>query len=323
MSINDKHDSSSSGRGRSLTATQTVPCQSNGSVPSSLLELHTFPGSPNTSHAVVISPEYSRKHTSNDKIDGGGSISSNCDSVGTSSILAWDQDRIKQKRKIDKSKRLDGSLDELTSILSTSLASDPDKTMPSRLASDWPTTSEILAETNNFAHVLEKRLQYLRSVYIRAHSEAEALANLAQLITSGSLSIIPPMNDDQIDCNISNSSDVYEKHSYLESLLVKAIDRIDLLLKSNIHAKSVLDTSNHQIHSVDYHDPKSMSPSTAKIAKTGKYSPSKDIHSFQCNLHQDDKLPLDLELEKLMNLKHEYMMKAFHLCLDQLHLLTT
>ncbi|CAH8587827.1 unnamed protein product [Heterobilharzia americana] len=209
--------------------------------------------------------------------------------------------------------------------------------MPSRLASDWPTTSEILAETNNFAHVLEKRLQYLRSVYIRAHSEAEALANLAQLITSGSLSIIPPMNDDQIDCNIchnnkeknnssilkSNSSDVYEKHSYLESLLVKAIDRIDLLLKSNIHAKSILDTSNHQIHSVDYHDPKSMSPSTAKIAKTGKYSPSKDIHSFQCNLHQDDKLPLDLELEKLMNLKHEYMMKAFHLCLDQLHLLTT
>ncbi|CAH8587810.1 unnamed protein product [Heterobilharzia americana] len=54
-SISDKHDSSSSGRGRSLTATQTVPCQSNGSVPSSLLELHTFPGSPNTSHAVVIS----------------------------------------------------------------------------------------------------------------------------------------------------------------------------------------------------------------------------------------------------------------------------
>ncbi|VDQ17239.1 unnamed protein product [Trichobilharzia regenti] len=198
-SVSDKHDSTSSGRGYSLTGTQTVPCQSSNiaSIRSSLLELHTYPDSPNTCAVVIDSPNH---HSRKDNImneSNSTSCGSSCDSIGTSSILAWDDDRDEdherrrprhhhhhhhsKKRKGDKrhqqQRQLDGSLDELTSILSASLSMDDDDganaaddkiPATSRLSSDgrnggWPpTTSELIKETNVFAHALEKRLEYLK-----------------------------------------------------------------------------------------------------------------------------------------------------------------
>ncbi|CAH8863795.1 unnamed protein product [Trichobilharzia szidati] len=392
-SVSDKHDSTSSGRGYSLTGgTQTVPCQSNqASIRSSLLELHTYPDSPNTCAVVTDSPKHHHHHQprkpySKDNIMNGSNSSTSCDSIGTSSILAWDEDgaedherrrRHSKKRKGDRRQRqLDGSLDELTSILSASLSMDDDnddgadadnKTpATSRLPSDgtngdWPpTTSELITETNIFAHALEKRLEYLKSVYVRAHSEAEALASLAQLITSKSLTTIHRMNEVKVDCHICNGNNantnnqktttelqksqlnsIYERHLHLESLLVQAIDRIDMLLKSTSPAASApsptpsnetnLNPSslNGQLKSINYPNPKLLSLSSSTNNKllrwdnrsTALKNTDSSLYEYNsCSKETKHHLLSDnLDLTELMNLKHEYMMRAFNLCLDELH----
>lgn len=325
-SISDKHDSSSSGRGRSLTVTQTVPFQSNTSPLSSLLELHTFPDSRNTTHKYPIEHNNSyfsqkslNKHLSNEKIN------NSYDSIHTSSILAWNEENIKYNKKINKNELHDGSLDELTSILSTSLVSNKEKNSI-EISDHCPTTSDIFNEINDFACILEKRLNYLRSVYFRAHSEAEALAGLVQLVTSKSLNIIEPMNNSQVNDNNNNSIlknnplNVHVNHLHLESLLVKAIDRIDQLLEKYITPCSEV-IQNTRINCMDSEiclHPKSKNVDNFSTNKT--YFHSKNSISSKFSSLYDDSFS-DVELKKLLDLKHEYMMKAFQLCLDQLRLL--
>ncbi|KAH8874275.1 cement precursor protein 3B variant 1 [Schistosoma japonicum] len=312
-SVSDKHESSSSGRGRSLTVTQTIPCHSNTSAPSSLLELHTFPDSRSATHDIAnYSIEYSNSCISRKSLKNQISnkkISNSCDSVGTSSILAWDEDNFKDNAKMDENKVHDGSLDELTSLLSASLSSDATDKTSSKVPVNVPTT-DILSETNNFACALEKRLNYLRSVYIRAHSEAEALADLVQLITSSSQNIIEPMNTSQVnDYNksvLKNDSfnNVCGKHSHLESLLVKTIDRIDQLLEKCITplSKIIPSASNSCLDSARCLHPKSKAIPTNKRCSYSKYSELSKLNSSVC----EDNFS-DLELKKLMELKHEYV----------------
>ncbi|CAH8616286.1 unnamed protein product [Schistosoma haematobium] len=323
-STSDKHDSSSSGRGRSLTVTQTVPFQSNTSPPSSLLELHTFPDSRNTTHNYPI--EHNNSYPSQkslNKLVSNEKINNSYDSIHTSSILAWNEENIKYNKKINKNELHDGSLDELTSLLSTSLISDTEK-VSNEISGHCPTTSDILTEINDFACILEKRLNYLRSVYFRAHSEAEALAGLVQLVTSKSLNIIEPMNNSQVNDNNNNSIlknnplNVHENHLHLESLLVKAIDRIDQLLEKYITPCSevIQDKHSNCMNSAICLHPKSEKVDNFLTNQT--YFHSKNSSKFS-SLYDDSYS--DVELKKLLDLKHEYMMKAFHLCLDQLRLL--
>ncbi|CAH8640947.1 unnamed protein product [Schistosoma rodhaini] len=325
-SISDKHDSSSSGRGRSLTVTQTVPFQSNTSPPSSLLELNTFPDSHNTTQNYPI--EHNNSHFSRkslNKLVSNEKTNNSYDSIHTSSILAWNAENIEYNKKMNKNELRDGSLDELTSLLSTSLVSDTDK-VSNEVSGHCPTTSDIVAEINEFSCVLEKRLNYLRSVYFRAHSEAEALAGLVQLVTSKSLNIIEPMNNSQLNDNNNNSIlknnplNVHENHLHLESLLVKAIDRIDQLLEKYITPCSevIKNSCNSCMDSATYFHPKSKKVDNFSTSKTCFHSKNSISSKFNCLY--DDSFS-DVQLRKLLDLKHEYMMKAFHLCLDQLRLL--
>ncbi|CAH8539959.1 unnamed protein product [Schistosoma turkestanicum] len=345
-SISDKHESSSSGRGHSLTVTQTAPFQSNTSAPSSLLELHTFPDSPKTQHSIGNYPlqhnhhsNLSQKSLNNNNFTCHEKLNDSYDSIGTNSILAWNADNnITVNKRMNKTDQLhDHSLDEdSTSLLASSLSSDTDR-FPNRIvvvSNHCPITSnDIFTEMNDFADMLEKRLNYLKSVYVRAHSEAEALTDLVQLITSKSLHIIKPLNNNsQLNDNNDNTYTLKnnnsfnnrpENHLHLESLIIKAIDRIDQLLEkyttpcpqiimTNIPNSGMLN-SQISVH------PKSQTVNHI-LTKKANFHPKTYYHPSKFNSLHDDHFS-DIELKKLLNLKHEYMMKAFHLCLDQLRLL--
>ncbi|CAH8539973.1 unnamed protein product [Schistosoma turkestanicum] len=325
-SISDRHESSSSGRGHSLTVTQTAPFQSNTSAHSSLLELHTFPDSPKTTQHNHHS-NVSQKSLNNNKLTYNESINDSYDSIGTNSILAWNADNnITVNKRMNKTDQSHDRLldDDSTSLLASSLSSDTDQ-VSNRIvvvSNHCPITSnDIFTEMNDFADMLEKRLNYLKSVYVRAHSEAEALTDLVQLITSKSLHIIKPLinNNSQLNDNNNNKNNTHtlnnnnsfnnrpENHLHLESLIIKAIDRIDQLLEKYTTPCPQIIIPNVP-NSGMLNSPISVHPKSKtvnhKLTKKANFHPKTDYHSSKFNSLHDDHFS-NVELKKLLNLKHE------------------
>ncbi|VDP85389.1 unnamed protein product [Schistosoma mattheei] len=136
------------------------------------------------------------------------------------------------------------------------------------------------------------------------------MAGLVQLVTSKSLNIIEPMNNSQVNDNNNNSIlknnplNVHENHLHLESLLVKAIDRIDQLLEKYITPCSEVIQNKHSncMNSAICLHPKSEKVDNFPTNQT--YFHSKNSSKFS-SLYDDSYS--DVELKKLLDLKHEYV----------------
>ncbi|KAF8567095.1 hypothetical protein P879_03506, partial [Paragonimus westermani] len=298
-----KVSSSSSGRGHSPTHTLTAPgATSATSVPPSLSESPRDPDQRSLNeHVLKCTPKSDismrprrklthsrRRHTGRQSMSRGTRSS-----TATDSILAWTVDEGASDKK------------ETIADLSSSLYSGLDH---SSVTLPCPSASVLVTRTESFTKALQQRLDYLRTIFCRAHDEAEAVSRLVQALGQQNNDTLELMHR-CLGCRKSTpvSSTVYSNK--LEHTLERFVAHVDLLLE---RLPAVLPMNVHQQHTNVFRQSnrKQRTRSGVPIAGTTRRPVQK---SGSDSVH-------DSEFEGLMELKHRLMLDALKMCRSELNI---
>ncbi|VDP81081.1 unnamed protein product [Echinostoma caproni] len=315
-----KTSSSSSGRGHSPTQTLTAPGASVTSTPPSLSESpplipsssdpfrtekrsmapqdaacqtteDAFSGSPQP----CVSQKHSSKHTRDTHTNVRGSQSS---MATTNSILAWSADHHSRL----KSKLFREHESSTVSVLSSSLISKPSTR---GCVGPSPSASVLFARTEGFSRALKRRLDYLRTIFCRAHDEAEAVGQLVQLIGSQQTETLEFMerclqkgkwSQEQTDtCPTIPSS-----FKPLEQMIQHILVGIEILLK-----RQGCSTERKPVH---HHNHRSSTRLRFPSRRRSTEKPSTSDARFAASKVSTDKSPQIVRFQELMDMKHNLMM---------------
>ncbi|KAF5401748.1 hypothetical protein PHET_04844 [Paragonimus heterotremus] len=297
-----KVSSSSSGRGHSPTHTLTAPgATSATSVPQSLSESPRDPDQRSLNEHVLnctpksdtpVRPRRKLTHSRRRHIGRRGVSRGTHSSTATDSILAWTVDEGASNKK------------EAVTDLSSSLYSGLDH---SSVTLPFPSASVLMARTESFTKALQQRLNYLRTIFCRAHDEAEAVNRLVQALGLQNNDTLELMRR-CLECRKSTSTNPTVYSNKLERTLERFIAHVDLLLE---RLPAVLPLAVHQ------------QPTNVFRQSSSKQRTRGGVPVFRTT-HRPVRKPEsdfihDSEFEGLMELKHRLMLDALKMYRSELN----
>ncbi|CAL8103803.1 unnamed protein product [Calicophoron daubneyi] len=320
--LNSKHrkvSSSSSGRGHSPTQPSTATDLSGAFKPPAL---PPSPRSPELGVNMTLTQKDQSPRTHSSKSRASGRrvrhrrYAEQSSSTSTSSILDW-LPRSGRGRPDSNGRPPGGGIfDELSSILSSTLNSDKNKS-ESGMPRVCPSASILLARTEGFSQALKRRLDYLRTIFTRAHQEAEAVSKLVQALgcyNSETLKYTERRMDYRDNSQRSLSGKLPQKFGgfdRLETMMRQILDSVNHLTS---HINSLTPDSSHPKYGRGHRCKLDCVDSVDQSRRRSRHRSSRCGH----HMSSDKDVYPDSEFEELMSLKHKLMLDALHLCKGEL-----